>query len=85
MFYLSFNYLMVDHNDFFKTKLFFLVLVTLKFSQVSCWLLVDLFGGVLHTTWKVHGERSFNIDFLGKQTKDGKRIKEKYLCVYLIA
>lgn len=34
---------MVDHNDFL-TKLFFLVLVTLKFSQVDCWLLVSLFG-----------------------------------------
>lgn len=35
---------MVDHNDFL-TKLLFLVLVTLKFSQVDCWQLVNLFGG----------------------------------------
>lgn len=78
MFYLSFNYLMVDHNDFFfKTKLFFLVMVTLKFSQVSCWLLVDLFGGFLHNAWKVHGERSFNLDFLGNQKKVDKRWGKK--------
>ena len=38
---------MVDHNDFL-TKLFFLVLVTLNFSQVDCWLLVDLLGELLH-------------------------------------
>lgn len=79
---------MVDHNFFFLTKMFFLGLVTLKVSQVGCWLLVTYLGHFF-IMLKKFMERDFLIYFLRKpeenRQKTGGEMKEKYLCVYSVA
>lgn len=75
---------MVDHNFFFLTKMFFLGLVTLKVSQVGCWLLVTYLGHFF-IMLKKFMERDFLIYFLRKPEENRQKTGGKWrknTCVY---